>query len=85
MSASTPIQRRFRYVNNEILDQSRPVSPFAMLGFVCECSDPSCFGVLPLTVSRFVRGTAGHDRYLVLAGHPTGDVSTLTSQTARAA
>ncbi len=75
MFTTTPIQKRFRFVNEEIFRQSEPASQFRSLDFICECRDPSCFSVLPLTVSRFARITAISSSYAVLSGHPTSEVA----------
>lgn len=82
MFTASPLQTRFRFVNEEILRQSEPTLPFESLAFICECRDPSCFGVLPLTASSFAQLTSVSS-YAVLNGHPTGKAMTrLSSQAA---
>lgn len=76
MFTTIPLQERFRSVNEEILRQSRSRSPFAMLDFICECCDPHCYGVLPLSISRFERLRSAAGMYAVLGGHPGKDIGT---------
>ena len=79
MFTTIPPQERFRSVNEEILRQSRSRSPFATLDFICECCDPHCYGVLPLSISRFERLRSAAGMYAVLGGHLTKDVETRQS------
>ncbi len=72
-----PVQKRFRSINEEILRQAEPRSRFTRLDFICECRDPHCFGVLPLSVARFRRLGSAPGTFVVVIGHatPSADVA----------
>lgn len=61
-------------VLREVNDRVREVSAARVgaaepIGFLCECGDPDCLGVVDLTIAEYEAIRSVPNRFLLLAGH----------------
>jgi hypothetical protein len=71
----------YRAVNERILDVSTTwAAGSEPVGFLCECGDENCYGVLNLTIRDFEAIRSAPNQFLVLRGHQTPDVDNVLAQ-----
>jgi hypothetical protein len=63
----------FRQVNERIRDVSRAWGNSDAIGFLCECGNSNCVGVVELPVEDFEAIRSSPGRFLVLREHETFD------------
>jgi hypothetical protein len=59
----------FRKANERIAAKAREIGMESPIPFLCECSDTSCLGRIPLSIEEYEEARAAPQRYLTMAGH----------------
>ena len=71
----------FRAVNERIRDVSTTwAGASEPVGFLCECGDADCVGVLNLTIPAFEETRSKLDHFLVLRGHESTAADEVVAQ-----
>jgi hypothetical protein len=64
----------FREVNERVREVGNAWGvPSEPIGFLCECGDAKCIGVLSVTLAEYEAIRAAPERFLVLRGHELPD------------
>jgi hypothetical protein len=70
-----------REVNNRIRDVSvARVGVAEPIGFLCECGDVDCLGVIDVTIADYEAIRSLPNRFLVLAGHELHDADDVVAR-----
>jgi hypothetical protein len=77
-------ESRFRAINQRLADDVEPlVDDVELLGFVCECGQPTCTEALDLSVAEYRRVREDPMRFAVLPGHEIEDVEEVVASAGR--
>ena len=64
----------FREVNERIDDLAERTSTLELLGYVCECGQPTCTGKITLTQEQYEAVRSDGQRFVTLPGHLTSSL-----------
>ncbi len=70
-----------RAVNDRIRDVSATTTAAAeAIGFLCECGDVDCLGVIDVTIAEYEAVRSLPNRFVVLAGHELPDADEVVAR-----